>query len=423
MTNIAIRVHQLGKEYQLGQSQARHQTLRDRLTEGFSAPFRKRSRAATTKDSFWALRDVSFEIPRGEAVGIIGRNGAGKSTLLKVLSRITEPTTGYAEICGRVRTLLEVGTGFHPELSGRENIYLNGAILGMRQKEIERQFDEIIAFAEVERFIDTPVKRYSSGMYLRLAFAVAAHLESEILFVDEVLAVGDAAFQRKCLGKMNEVSQQGRTVLFVSHNMSAVKELCSQGILLDGGRVALQGSAVECIGGYLKMIEANPYAVESGARPLSVGSLQFHCHEPNPHGSGILARAPFSVSLALVSQNVQMSWLFFCIEDFTGASVVHSRIAGSDIGAEYLDGHCQLHLTLPPLWLAPGVYTAYFKFLTSDINGTAGRVVSERAILEVHGELRGHSDAVLSPEVNWKLRSLSPQAAQPEPELEAAVSS
>jgi ABC-type polysaccharide/polyol phosphate transport system ATPase subunit len=408
MKDLAIRVHQLGKEYRLGGSQNKpHQTLRDKIADAFAAPFRRSAKNNAQTESFWALRDLSFEIPHGQAVGIIGRNGAGKSTLLKVLSRITEPTTGYAEIHGRVRTLLEVGTGFHPELSGRENIFLNGAILGMRRHEIERQFDEIVAFAEVEKFIDTPVKRYSSGMYLRLAFAVAAHLESEILFVDEVLAVGDAAFQRKCLGKMNEVSQQGRTVLFVSHNMSAVKELCTSGILLDGGRVKSQGSAAECIGGYLKMIEEKPYALEAGLRPLVVGNLQFHCAAPNPQGSGIVASAPFEVTLTLFGQHVQTSWLFFVIEDFTGAGVVHSRVTGSDVGAEYIDGHCQLHLSLPALWLAPGVYTSYFKILTLDTNGVAGRVVSERAILEVHGELRGHNDSMLSPDIEWQLQAVT----------------
>ncbi|MBI3951593.1 MAG: ABC transporter ATP-binding protein, partial [Acidobacteria bacterium] len=201
--------------------------------------------------TIWALRDVSFEIKQGEVVGIIGRNGAGKSTLLKILSRITEPTEGYAEIHGRVGSLLEVGTGFHPELTGRENIYLNGAILGMKRTEIERKFDEIVAFAEVEKFIDTPVKHYSSGMYLRLAFAVAAHLEPEILLVDEVLAVGDAAFQKKCLGKMEDIGAQGRTVLFVSHNMPAVSRLCRRAILLDEGSVLRDGASHQVISAYL----------------------------------------------------------------------------------------------------------------------------------------------------------------------------
>ena len=201
--------------------------------------------------SFWALKDVSFTVNRGEIVGIIGRNGAGKSTLLKILSRITEPTTGFAEIRGRVGSLLEVGTGFHPELTGRENIYLNGAILGMRKAEIERKFDEIVAFAEVETFIDTPVKHFSTGMYLRLAFAVAAYLEPEILIVDEVLAVGDANFQRKCLDKMEDIGQQGRTVLLVSHNMSAITRMCSRAVLINEGKVVKDGPSTEVVSAYL----------------------------------------------------------------------------------------------------------------------------------------------------------------------------
>ncbi len=241
MGDIAIQVEHLSKQYTLGTSRYQHDTLRDQLTDGLKALFRRNGRPPSNKNTIWALKDVSFEVREGEVVGIIGRNGAGKSTLLKILSRITEPTSGYAKIHGRVGSLLEVGTGFHPELTGRENIYLNGAILGMRRVEIERKFDEIVAFAEVEKFIDMPVKHYSSGMYLRLAFAVAAHLESEILIIDEVLAVGDQAFQKKCLGKMDEVSHTGRTVLFVSHNMTAIEFLCDRCFLFDQGRLEVSG--------------------------------------------------------------------------------------------------------------------------------------------------------------------------------------
>lgn len=234
MSDIAIRVENLSKLYHIGARQERHDTLRDALTGLFR---RNGSHSQEVHETeLWALRDVSFEVKRGEVVGIIGRNGAGKSTLLKILSRITEPTSGSAQIHGRVGSLLEVGTGFHPELTGRENIFLNGAILGMRRHEIERKFDEIVAFAEMEKFLDTPVKRYSSGMYVRLAFAVAAHLEPEILLVDEVLAVGDVGFQKKCLGKMQGVANEGRTVLFVSHNMEAVVRLCSKVTVIDNGR-------------------------------------------------------------------------------------------------------------------------------------------------------------------------------------------
>jgi lipopolysaccharide transport system ATP-binding protein len=259
MSEIAIRVEGLSKRYRIVAAQQRHDTLRDQIADAFTVPFRRIAAAARGQpfavrgqdETIWALKNVSFEVKRGEVVGIIGRNGAGKTTLLKILSRITEPTEGYADIHGRVGSLLEVGTGFHPELTGRENIYLNGAILGMKRAEIERKFDEIVAFSEVEKFIDTPVKHYSSGMHVRLAFAVAAHLEPEILLVDEVLAVGDAAFQKKCLGKMGDVAREGRTVLFVSHNMAAIRQLCETGILLRSGAMAYYGDVSECVATYL----------------------------------------------------------------------------------------------------------------------------------------------------------------------------
>jgi len=246
----ALRVHDLGKRYALGAQLNAYDTLRDVLASKFSLFGRKR-RADDDQTHIWALRHVSFDVPEGSVLGIIGKNGAGKSTLLKILSRVTEPTEGYAEIRGRVGALLEVGTGFHPELTGRENIYLNGAILGMSRAEIDRKFDEIVAFAEMERFLDTPVKRYSSGMYVRLAFAVAAHLEPEILVVDEVLAVGDAAFQRKSLGRMSDVARGGRTVLFVSHNMSAILNLTKEAIVLEKGRIAFRGPTPEAVDYYL----------------------------------------------------------------------------------------------------------------------------------------------------------------------------
>ncbi len=259
MGDIAIRLEKISKKFNIGRRQEGYKTLRDTLMETFLAPFRKAGKllrgqasgAAELDETIWALNDISFEIKSGEIIGIIGRNGSGKSTLLKILSRITEPTSGYAEIRGRVGSLLEVGTGFHPELTGRENIYLNGAILGMRRAEIIKNFDEIVAFAEVEKFIDTPVKHYSSGMYLRLAFAVAAHLEPEILIVDEVLAVGDARFQKKCLNKMEDVGQQGRTVLFVSHSMPAITRLCKRTILLDNGSVLKDGPSHHVVSLYL----------------------------------------------------------------------------------------------------------------------------------------------------------------------------
>ena len=255
MNDIAIRVENLGKRYRIGAREKRANTLRERLGNLAASPFdylRSTLRGPSEEEIIWALKDVSFEVKQGEVLGIIGRNGAGKTTLLKILSRITEPTEGYAEIHGRVGSLLEVGTGFHPELTGRENIYLNGAILGMKRAEIDRKFDEMVAFAEIEKFMDTPVKHYSSGMYVRLAFAVAAHLEPEILLVDEVLAVGDVAFQKKCLGKMRDVAREGRTVLFVSHNMAAIEVLCSSAMLIENGKNHPIASSKQVIETYLQ---------------------------------------------------------------------------------------------------------------------------------------------------------------------------
>lgn len=259
MDDVVIRTENISKKYVIGEN-VPYKALRDEITKLFTAPFRKaKNRAGLKKENgyIWAIKDVSFEIKKGEVVGIIGKNGAGKTTLLKILSRITEPTNGYAEVHGRVGSLLEVGTGFHPELTGRENIYLNGAILGMKKLDIDSRFDEIVTFAEVEKFIDTPVKRYSSGMYVRLAFAIAAHLEPEVLLVDEVLAVGDVAFQKKCLGKIKGVACEGRTVLFVSHNMGMISTLCKEAVLLKEGRVDFIGPPRQAIDRYLGNIIEN----------------------------------------------------------------------------------------------------------------------------------------------------------------------
>ncbi len=275
-----IKSERLSKEYRIGGSQAAYSTAREALMNTISSPFRALRRAGNDATStIWALKDVSFEVRPGEVVGIIGRNGAGKSTLLKILSRITEPTTGKIELYGRVGSLLEVGTGFHAELSGRENIFLNGSILGMTRSEIEAKFDEIVAFAEIEKFIDTPVKRYSSGMYVRLAFAVAAHLEPEILLLDEVLSVGDTAFQKKCLGKMNAVSKEGRTVIFVSHNMGTIARICSRGILVAEGKIEADGPVDSVIQRYLDASAQHggtcAFAIEPGkaAQFTSLGLL------------------------------------------------------------------------------------------------------------------------------------------------------
>ena len=273
-----IRVENLSKQYRLGGGQTTHSTLRESIVEAVRNPFKNLRRSRNQEDnSFWALKNINFEVLQGEVVGIIGRNGAGKSTLLKILSRITEPTKGKIELYGRVASLLEVGTGFHAELTGRENIFLNGAILGMRQSEIAKKFDEIVAFAEIEKFLDTPVKHYSSGMYVRLAFAVAAHLEPEILIVDEVLAVGDAEFQKKCLGKMDEVSKTGRTVLFVSHQMGMLAQLCETCLLLEKGSVVVRGKTEEVINAYLnRQTENSAYFYDETA---AAGKSAYFIHQ------------------------------------------------------------------------------------------------------------------------------------------------
>jgi len=287
MSSPIIKVSNLSKRYRIGAAEQGVKTFREAVVEGITFPLRNfaRLRSLTSfkngdeEDIIWALKDVSFELNEGGVLGIIGKNGAGKTTLLKVLSRITEPTSGYAEMYGRLSSMLEVGTGFHPELTGRENIFLNGAILGMRKREIEGKFDEIVGFSEIEKYIDTPVKRYSSGMFVRLAFAVAAHLEPEILLIDEVLAVGDVAFQQKCLGKMGEVARGGRTVLFVSHNMGAIRSLCGDAIWLDNGQIVKRGIADEVVGEYLanqlERFDESSYIVERNPEEVKGKSFYF----------------------------------------------------------------------------------------------------------------------------------------------------
>ena len=307
MSEVAIRVEQLGKRYRLGEREP-YKALRDVITTAFSAPFRhptsRQDGPENDSRHIWALKDVSLEVEQGEVMGIIGRNGAGKTTLLKLLSRITEPTRGRAEIHGRVGSLLEVGTGFHPELTGGENVYLNGAILGMKRAEISRKFGDIVGFAELEGFIDTPVKRYSTGMFMRLAFAVAAFLEPEILMVDEVLAVGDAPFQQKCLGKMEDVARGGRTVLFVSHNMAAVSNLCSVAYLLDKGEVVTSGIPQDVIQQYLAMVRTS-YAVPLREREDRTGDGQMRL-------TGVSFRDKWGKPLGVVAcgQDVEI-WLSY----------------------------------------------------------------------------------------------------------------
>ena len=332
-----ISVEGLGKKYRLRHRAESHSydTVRDALTRAAAQPLRwfSSNGSSTTTDDFWALRNVSFEVSRGEVVGIIGRNGAGKSTLLKILSRITEPTAGRITLEGRVASLLEIGTGFHPELTGRENIYLNGAILGMTRAEIRRNFDSIVAFAEVERFLDTPVKRYSSGMYLRLAFAVAAHLEPDILVIDEVLAVGDAEFQRKSLGKMHEVSRGGRTVLFVSHNMAAVQSLCGTTIWLDRGEVAASGPTAEVIPKYLQ----DAHAVDRDLdRPVPLGTtleIRGFRLTPNPVISGDPLQFSLVIAATAAVKLAEVAVLLYSALE-TRVAVIDLRSAGLPIRLE-----------------------------------------------------------------------------------------
>ena len=365
MSNTIIRVENLGKKYIIGhQKQERYTALRDVIANGAKSVGRRllkplgKGESDPTVEEFWALKDVSFEIQQGDRVGIIGRNGAGKSTLLKILSRITEPTTGSIRIKGRVASLLEVGTGFHPELTGRENIYLNGAILGMSKAEIKRKFDEIVAFAEVEKFLDTPVKRYSSGMYVRLAFAVAAHLEPEILVVDEVLAVGDAQFQKKCLGKMGDVAQQGKTVLFVSHNMSSVRKLCTQGIVLDSGHIKLVSTVNEAIQAYTsdyeKVEENSLNLIASTQKPQfkSIKLLRPKCNYGDILKIEVELVSPFTVKAAIEIE----------IHDERGMPIIYTStepMAGQLLLIES-DTVNHLTLNLGSLNLAQGDYYIYF---------------------------------------------------------------
>jgi lipopolysaccharide transport system ATP-binding protein len=302
----AIRVEKLGKCYRVAHNQlrGRYRTLRDSIVDAAKAPFRRMMNGggSAAAENFWALNDVSFEVKPGEVVGIIGRNGAGKSTLLKIVARITKPTNGRIELNGRVGSLLEVGTGFHPELTGRENVYLNGSILGMSKREIDRKFDEIVAFAEIEKFLDTPVKRYSSGMYVRLAFAVAAHLELEILIVDEVLAVGDTAFQKKCMGKMGDVARTGKTILFVSHDMNAVTRLCSRALLFDRGAVSLDDSAARVATKYLQVLRTttqktwNDLSSAPGTNEVRLRRLRF-CDRAKATLETVTADSEFGIEM------------------------------------------------------------------------------------------------------------------------------
>jgi len=420
MNRTAIRVAGLGKQYRIGAHPRSYKTLRDRIASAFRFPRHASTEPADEKAServFWAVRDVNFEIPEGEVVGVIGRNGAGKSTLLKLLSRITEPSEGEIELSGRVGSLLEVGTGFHPELTGRENIYMNGAILGMAKAEIVRKFDAIVDFAEVEKFIDTPVKHYSSGMYLRLAFSVAAHLEPEILIVDEVLAVGDAAFQKKCLGKMDEVSRQGRTVLFVSHNMVAVEKLCTRGIVMDQGRVVFDGGARDAITAYLTASESDRgQDLSRTGRRTGSGEARITRYEVlSPAGKLIRAGDPFTIRLHFECRQT-LKRPAFAISILTRSGLILFSMFTSDLDYHIpeISGSGFIDLNVHSPNLLAGVYVLHFG-ITDEVESQWYDLVTHNAELEIgvadvynSGKQRAAAYSVLFYDCSWSVTIHAP---------------
>ncbi len=418
-----ISVQHISKQYKIGAAR-RHNSFRDAFDERLHTLFKRNGNKASAEENVvWALNDVSFEVEEGQVLGIIGRNGAGKSTLLKILSRITEPTNGQIRIKGRVAALLEVGTGFSGELTGRENIFLNGAILGMRKTEIDRKFDEIVDFAEIGRFLDTPVKRYSSGMYMRLAFAVAAQLEPDILVVDEVLAVGDAQFQKKCLGKMRDVSKEGRTVLFVSHNMAAINSFCQAGVVLHSGALYFQGSAKEAVNRYAQLQESN-----TGQRDMAE-------HEHSVHGEGVRILSARIVSEGNVTANVSINadfWVemeFFNDKEgrFLSSNIQLFALGGVGVlstanwasatlkndswsGREYPKGVFRASCKIPAFFLNEGSYYVNILIL-SDVSSTIARIDNAISFSVVDsGDMRKeYTDGwlgVVRPKLEWETKFL-----------------
>lgn len=421
---VAISVENLSKAYRLGLREQRPETLTGAITSLVRSPFRNYSdlrkltrfkgsevnngrskiNQSSPEDVIWALRDISFEVKHGEVLGIIGRNGAGKSTLLKILSRITDPTHGRATIYGRVGSLLEVGTGFHPDLTGRENVYLNGTILGMRKTEVDKKFDEIVAFAGVEKFIDTPVKRYSSGMGVRLAFAVAAHLEPEILIVDEVLAVGDLSFQEKCLGKMAEVTRLGRTVLLVSHNIGAIKNLCRNAILLSDGCIAASGEVDNVISSYLTSLRRVEVTDGNEANQSKVSLEDIRIS--NGSHAAISTDEPFEVCVTLRTGQPLLNYDLYCmLRDQTGNFIVHSRSNDRTLGQTVKEGTHEIKVQFPPMWLTPGVYTVEFKLLPLT-KSLQRRYFSGPLLLEITGSANASDRlGMLTPRATWALET------------------
>jgi lipopolysaccharide transport system ATP-binding protein len=412
-----IQVEHLSKSYVLKhQAGPVYSTLRDSISDAALSMVGK-GKTIRSNEVFWALDDVNFQVNQGERLGIIGRNGAGKSTLLKLLSRITSPTKGRITIDGRVASLLEVGTGFHPELSGRENIFLNGSVLGMSRAEIKRKFDEIVAFAEVEKFLDTPVKRYSSGMYVRLAFAVSAHLEPEILIVDEVLAVGDASFQKKCLGKMKDVAGQGRTVLFVSHNMAAIQNLCDKCLYLKNGTAVSYGSKEDVIPLYLRSTQASRlYDLTLRQDRMGDGAIRFKSFTLKDQAGNSLMNAQCGSPLRIVlefeqapSRSLRMLQIAIGVDDEYGNRVTHfSNESTGQIFEDVQSINQTVEIEIPVLPLKKGDYTLA---LFSSVNGNVADWIQEAAVITVEagdfyhtGKLPEDSQGSMYVNHSWKLR-------------------
>lgn len=417
MSESVIRVNKLGKKYKIAKPQS-YQTLTETIGGYFKRVWEKKELNTYNSSTFWALRNISFEIGEGEVIGIIGRNGAGKSTLLKILSRITPPTEGSLELHGRIGSLLEVGTGFHPELSGRENVYLSGSILGMHKWEINEKFDEIIKFAEIERFIDTPVKRYSSGMYIRLAFAVAAHLETEILLVDEVLAVGDIAFQKKCLKKMGEAAIKGRTVLFVSHNMGAISRLCNRCLLLDKGNLVLDGATDDVIQKYVSMSETgkNEYLQSHNpGKKINLRRVSLQTNEGQLLTSEIKYSQDFEILIDYeVNNPVRDCLVWFAIETIDGIMVFTS--ADYDTNPSMLEerepGFYQSRIRIPGKWLNYGTYIIIVGIVQNNPLEIFDRIESIKfSVLEIESPSSLHQAGtrrgILQPVLLWNNRKIS----------------
>ena len=406
----AIRVDALGKRFLIGLRGREIGTLSETLAlavgrhagrlRRFFAGDHDRDGGKT--EEFWALRGLSFEVEQGEVLGIIGRNGSGKSTLLKILSRITAPSEGEATVVGRVGSLLEIGTGFHSELTGRENIYLSGTILGMTRREIAKRFDEIVAFSGVERFIDTPVKHYSSGMYLRLAFAVAAHLRTEVLLIDEVLAVGDAAFQKKCIEKMSEVASEGRTVLFVSHNLNAVSQLCGRGLLLDGGRIVSRGPVADIVASYGRLTATREKESNTPDRAwIRVRQLELN-------GSGFSVEPSSGLRFTFSMETTRRYWRVFLQLGLTtpdGVNLVLEAVDSDQFPQLRETGLRDVEVVLPALWLRPGIYTTRVKVIAHPEDGETERFYSEWLDVPVQStrDAAGLADCLLVPKGQWKI--------------------